>query len=185
MPTKGQLVSALVMVAELGSIPIREQSNQRSTFASTNLTRTKTRTVPAGTAWTDYLLVQMGEADAPSGFAATIDYYVASGLVDPATSGLQYRFLKDGALMASQEFSMPAGVDMTVDHLALAPFPAQKRRLNIKLYNRERFVLQVRNTGVADTVAIAALMGYCYPNQSSPREAQENTGFDHSDNWHG
>lgn len=184
MLSEQQVVNALADFVRLGSVSIREQGVQRPTFASINLTETRCRTIPAASGWIDYITIQMGVDSAPAGYAAFIEFYIASGKTDPATSGLQYRFMLDGALMASQEFTRLAGVDSNVDHLSTTPFPAQPRRLNLYVNNNSLLRLQVNNTGVADTVAYAGLFGWYLPNESMPREAQEGTGFGHSDTWH-
>lgn len=183
-PTDAEVIEALRQYAELGSIPLREQSAQRPTFSSFNLTMTKTRIIPAASGWLDYLVLQLGTGQAASGFGAMVQYFVATGELAPAVSGLQYRFIHNGALMPSQEFALDPLVDPNINHAAAAPFPAQKRRFNLELYNRDRLVLQVNNTGGADARAFAGLFGYYYPNQSMPRESQESGGFKHVDSWH-
>jgi len=184
MFTEQQVVNALADFVRLGSVSIREQGVQRPTFGSVNLTETRCRSIPAASGWVDYITIKMGLGAAPQGFAAVIEFFTASGKTDPATSGLQYRFMLDGALMASQEFAIPAGVDLNVNHLSTTPFPAQPRRLNLFVNNESRLALQVNNTGGVATVAYAGLFGWYLPNQSMPRDAQESTGFDHSDSWH-
>lgn len=176
------VVDALSMVAQMGSIPLREESASRPPFGAYTLTKTKTRTIPAGQPWTDYVEVQMGDRDAPEGYAAIINFYVASGLVDPAISGLQYRFLMNSMPLAAQEFMIPVGVDPNVNHLAVTPFPSQPRRVHFQVQNDQRFVLQVRNTGVATATALGGLFGWFYPNLGDlPRDAMESTGFRQDD----
>lgn len=184
MFTESQVIGALADFVRLGSVSIREQGVQRPTFASLNLTETRCRTIPAGSGWVDYITIQMNEGKAAAGYAAFIEFYIASGKTDPATSGLQYRFMLNGALLPSQEFLPPAGVDINVNHLSATPFPAQPRRIAMVVDNDSRLVLQVNNTGGAITTAYAGLFGWYFPNQSQPREAQESTGFGHSDSWH-
>lgn len=184
MLSEQQVVDALADFVRLGSVSIREQGVQRPTFASVNLTETRCRTIQSASGWVDYITIQMGEGSAAQGFAAFIEFYTASGKTDPAVSGLQYRFVLDGALMASQEFARLGNVDTNVNHLSSTPFPAQPRRLNLYVNNGSRLVLQVNNTGGAATTAYAGLFGWYLPNTSMPREAQEGTGFGHSDSWH-
>jgi hypothetical protein len=177
------VTGALTMVAQMGSIPLREEGIARPPFGAYTLTRTKTRIIPAGQAWIDYVVIQMGEGEAPSGYAARIAGFVASGLLDPATTGIEYRFLINNyQQMSPQEFVLAAGVDLNVDHLAAQPFPSQPRKVMMQLQNDQRLALQVRNTGGVDAVALGAIYGWYYPNLGDmPRDAQESTGFRQDD----
>ncbi len=171
------------MVAKMGSIPLREESANRPPFDAYTLTKTRTRIIPAGQDWIDYVVIQLGNEEAPNGYAARITGFVASGLEDPATSGLEYRFIFNNYQhMTPQEFILTNGVDLNVNHLAAQPFPSQPRKVTMQLQNDQRMVLQVRNTGGADTVALGALYGWYYPNLGDmPLDAQESTGFRQDD----
>lgn len=177
------VTDALLMVAQMGSIPLREESIGRPPFGAYTLAKTRTRIIPAGQPWTDYVTIQMGLEEAPSGYAAKVTGFVASGLIDPAITGLQYRLMFNNyAQMPAQEFGIPNGEDLNVEHLSATPFPSQPRRIHLQVQNDQRLVLQVRNTGIADATALGALYGWFYPNLGDmPRDAQESTGFRQDD----
>ena len=178
MTTVPEFARAAAAVAQLGSIPLREPSPQRPPFWAKPVIATKTRPIAAGTAWTDYLVLQGGRGFFPAGYGAVINRFVATGKDDPATSGLEYRFLVNGDLVREQEFDLTAGIDLNVDHAAAAPFPAQARRCYFLVVQYQMLQLQVRNTGVASTLAYAGLFGWYFPSSSGNiKEAFEAPGF--------
>lgn len=175
MFTVPEAISAAAIVARNISIPLREPSYSRPPYWALPLNITKTRPIPAASGWLEYLVIHLGVTGlAPDGYSARVQYYIASGSVDPTTSGLRYRFRYNGALLPAQEFDITDGIERHIDHLAAAPYPAMPRRFDLHMRNNSRLVLEVNNTGGASTFAFAALMGYYYPNLGDlDRGAQE------------
>jgi hypothetical protein len=176
------VIGAAAMVARLGSIPLREQSPGRPPFWAKPLLATKTRPIPANTDWFTYLFLKCGVDFFPEGYAGVVNRFIASGKEDPATSGLEYRFLLDGDLVSDEEFEIPAGFDLNVDHAATIPFPAQARRCFFNISVNHSLSLQVRNTSVSSSIAYAGLFGWYYSALGSQeRDAFEATGFKQED----
>ena len=164
MYTLPEAIDAAKSVARNISIPLREPSYSRPPFWALPLNESKTRPIPAGSGWIDYIDLHLGMQLAPTGHSARVQWFIASGADSPITSGLLYRFKYNGALLASQEFDITNDIERHIDHLAAMPYLAQPRRLDLHLRNESRLVLQVNNTGGATTLAFASLMGYYYPN---------------------
>lgn len=182
VPTLPELLHAAARVAQLGSIPLREPSPQRPPFWARPIVATKTRPIAAGAAWADYLVLRGGFDFFPSGYAASVTRFVATGKDNPATSGLEYRFLQSGDLVRSQEFDLTPGVDLNVDRDSTTPFPSQQRRCSFMITKGQVLQLQVRNTGGASTLAYAGLFGWYFPaSVGNLREAFEATGFAQDD----
>ncbi len=176
-------------MAQMASIPLREQSTARPTFWSPPICQTKTRPIPAGTGWTDYLVLRSGVEFFPQGYGAEVNQFIATGKDDPATSMLQFRFVKEGfTIMPSQEFGLNATIDYGVDRSALnlSPWPAMVRRCVFTVMPQQSLVLQVKNADVAAHIAICGLFGWFFPTLSSgDRETLEASGFAQEDSVRG
>lgn len=161
-----EAIEAAKIVMRTMSVPLREPSYARPPFWAYPLNENRTRPVPAGSGWLDYITLHLGQEPglAPNGYSARVQYYIASGDESPITSGLLYRFLYNGQLVPEQEFDITNDIERHVDHAAAIPYPAMTRRLDFHIRNNGRFVLQVNNTGPSTVIALAALCGYYYPN---------------------
>ncbi len=166
MFTVPEAIDAAALVARNISIPLREPSYSRPPYWGLPLNESRTRPIPAASGWLDYIVLHLGKTpgQAPDGYSARVQYYIASGNESPITSGLLYRFVYNGQLLRSQEFDITNDIERHIDHLAAMPYPAQPRRIDLHLRNNSRLVLQVNNTGGSPTYAFASLMGYYYPN---------------------
>ena len=179
MFTKAQVVDALAQVAKIGALPLREPSTARPTFWSKPLLYTRTRPVPVGVTWLDYIVVQSGQGFAPERHVATINRWVLTGLLDPATTGLEYRITIDGSLLNPALFTLPPTIERNVDRLSLTPWPVQPQSTHICLHNSQILRLQVRHADVVPVVAIASFTGWWAPNlANNNREAFEASGCD-------
>lgn len=171
------VLGAAAVVARLGSIPLREQSPGRPPFWAKPIVATKTRPIPAATAWFNYITLRGGFEFFPKGYSAVVNRFIATGK-NAAGTGLEYRFLLDDNLTPSQEFSLSPTVDYNVDRAAAAPFPSMVRRCFFNVAVNHVLALQVRNTGVATHIAYAGLFGWYYGAMGmQEREAFETSGF--------
>jgi hypothetical protein len=160
----------------------------RPPFWAYTFNETKTRPIPAGSGWLDYLVVQLGESPgtAPVGYSLVINQFIATGQVSPIVSGLRYRFLLKGTRLRSEEFDITNDIERHVDHGAARPWPAMQRRTFIQVGNQQLLVLQVNNTGGATTKAFASLAGWYYPNLGDmPRGSQEAGSQQDQDRFNG
>lgn len=165
-PEAQQVGRALADVARVTSIPLREPSYSRPTFWSKPLLEMRARIIPPLTDWTPYITLQSGLANFPAGFSATVQYFIATSVVDPATSGVTWRFLYQGGIMDVNQFVLVPGIDLNVERSAAVPnpWPSQVRRIAQIIMNGEQFVLQVKNTSGVNQRALAALSGWYWPN---------------------
>jgi hypothetical protein len=179
MLTKAEVITALAEVVKTGAIPLREPSTARPTYWSYPLLYTKCRPVPVGLTWLDFIVVQSGVGLAPARHMANINRWVATGLLDMAGTGLEYRMLVDEALLPPMLFSLPPGVERNVDRFSPSPWPVQPQKINVCLQNHQRFRLQVRHSSGVPVMALASLTGWFSPNLSNNnREAFEASGYD-------
>ncbi len=182
MFTPDQVVRAAAGAARLASIPLREASTGRPTFWSPPICLTKTRPIPAGTDWVDYLTLRSGVDFFPQGYGAEVNEFIATGKDDPATSGLQFRFRKDETLMPVQEFELQANIDYAVDRFAAIPWPAMTRRCTFTVMPKNSLALQVKNTDVVAHIAICGLFGWYFPDlDGEGRQAFEASGYAQED----
>lgn len=179
MFTPADLISAASEAAKLVAIPLREPSTARPTYWSKPLLYAKTRPVPVGATWLDYLVVQSGVGLAPARHMGIITRWVATGLLDPAVTGLEYRMTINGSLIMPAAFTLPPGIERNVDRVHAQPWPVQPQQIYIALQNTQVFRLQVRHTSVVPVVAIASLTGWFAPNLSNNnREAFDSSGLE-------
>lgn len=172
--------------ARLASIPIREQSTGRPTFWSPPLCPTKTRPIPAGTDWIDYLVLASGIQFFPQGYGAIVNQFIVTGKDDPATSLLQFRFRQDTTIMPSQEFGLNATIDYGVDRASTIPWPAMTRRCHFVVMPQHSLALQVKNADVVAHIAICGLFGWFFPDLSAEgKGAFETTGYKQEDSVRG
>lgn len=165
-PRAAQIGRALANVARSTSIPLREPVYGRPSYWSKPLLEMRARIVPPTTVWTPYITLQGGIGNFPAGYAATVQYWISTSLVDPATSGVIWRFLYNGTLMDANSFVLLPGVDLNVERSATIPnpWPAQVRRIAMSLMNNDQFVLQFQNTSGINQRALGTLSGYYWPN---------------------
>lgn len=176
------VLGAAATVARLGSIPLREQSPGRPPFWAKPIVATKTRPIPAGTTWFDYIVLRGGFEFFPKGYSAVVNRFISTGKGDPATSGLAYRFLVDGDLVNATEFNLLATVDYNVDRASLTPFPSMVRRCFFNVPVGHSLILQAQNTSLATSIAYAGLFGWYYSALGmQEREAFEAAGFKQDD----
>lgn len=164
-PAAQQVIGAMATLAQMGSIPLREPVYNRPTFWSYPLNEMRARIVPPTTAFVDFIVIQMGRGRAPVGYSAKFQYWVMTGLNDPATSGITFRFLVNGSPFDPATFGITSNIDQCVERVnAPNPWPAQPQRFNMLITNDRQIRLQVRNTSGINQRAFAALYGYYYPN---------------------
>ena len=174
-----QVISAASVVAKMAAIPLREPSTGRPTLWSPPLLITKTRPVPPGLGWIDYLTLVPGTGFAPVAHMAVVNRWIATGFNDPAVTGLMYRIRIDDRIVPANEFTMTAGIERNIDRNSLTPWPCQPQRCFFATDNGQRLTLQVNNPSAADEIAIAMLAGWYLPNLgNNPREAFEASGLD-------
>ncbi len=159
-----QILRAAAIVARTGSIPFREPSSARPPFWAQPINTTKTRPIPAHTDWFDYVALSGGAEFFPEGYSAMVSHFIGTSKNDMVTSGIEYRFMLNGAFLPSQEIGLTAGVELGVDRLSTTPWPAMHRKISITVTNMSYLALQVRNTSGATQIAIAGLFGWYYPN---------------------
>lgn len=165
------------MVAKMGSIPFREPDYARPSYWAKNLSETRCRPIPSGAGWIDYITIQMGQGFAPQGYSCVVQYFIATGLLDPATSTLRYRFTQAGIPLPVQEFDINNNIELGVERASAIPWPAMVRRVYLEIQNDRQLVLQVMNTSGAPQLAFAGLFGYYFPNLGDlPRGSIESHG---------
>jgi hypothetical protein len=178
MPSIPQVVAAAQMVAKMGSIPFREPEYARPSYASKNLSVTKTRPIPSAPGvWVDYITIQNGVGLSPQGYSAVIQYFTVTGENDPLTSTLRYRFKQSGSVLPTQEFDINNDIELGIDRAAALPWPAMVRRIYIELQNDRQLVLQVQNSSGVDQLAFAGLYGYYFPNLGDLPRGSLERGF--------
>lgn len=186
MFTPDQVVRAAVGAARMASIPLRESSTGRPTFWSPPICLTKTRPVPAGTDWVDYLTLRAGVSFFPQGYGAKVNQFIATGKDDPATSLLQFRFKQNDSIMPSQEFGLNATIDYGVERAAAIMWPAMTRRCTFIVMQKQALTLQVKNADVVAHIAICGLFGWYFPDLSGDdKQSFEASGFAQEDSVRG
>jgi hypothetical protein len=178
MFTKSEVVDALHQVATKAAIPFREPTTARASFWSLPLLYTRTRPVPVGATWLDYIVITPGVNGAPARHMPIITRWVATGLLDPAITGLEYRMLVDEAILPPNLFSLSPGIERNADRATLTPWPVQPQRIELRLQNTQTFRLQVRHADVVPVKAYASITGWFAPNLSNNnRENFNSSGF--------
>lgn len=162
-PRAQQVGRGLATVAQVASIPLREPSYSRPPFWAKPLLEMRARLVPS-TDWVDFITLQGGRDNFPAGYSATIRFFIATTVTNPATNSVVWRFLFNGTPMDANQFVLVPGIDLNVDRAAALPWPAQVRRIAQILTNNDRFVLQVRNLTPTTQRGVAALSGWYWPN---------------------
>ena len=165
-PRAQQVGRALANVAKVASIPLREPVYGRPSFWSKPLLEMRARIVPPTTAWTPYITLQGGIGNFPGGYGAVVQYWISTSVVDPATSGVSWRFLYNGTIMDANAFVLLPGVDLNVERSTAIPnpWPAQVRRIALSLMNYVILVLQFMNTSGINQRALGTLSGWYFPN---------------------
>lgn len=185
------LVNALKQTASIMSVPTRPPSWVRPPWWAMPINVTRTRPIPAASGWVDYITVQLGQTDlAPVGYSIRLTGYVATGRNDPLTTGMTYRFLRNGTQLPTQEFDITNTVERHVmRYTETEPWPAFGRKMFFHVPNQSRLVLQVNNPSGAEEIAIAALYGYYYPNLGDVgrggQESHVQGGWGHEDSDQG
>lgn len=178
MFTKSQVVDAMHQVATKAALPFREPTTARASFWSLPLLYTRTRPVPVGVTWLDYIVITPGQGMAPARHMPIITRWVATGLLDMAITGLEYRMLVDEAILPPSLFSLSPGIERNVDRASATPWPVQPQRIELRLQNHQTFRLQVRHSSLVPVIAYASITGWFAPNlANNNREAFEASGF--------
>jgi hypothetical protein len=166
--TAADVVESARQVARVASIPVRENSVGRPSFRSKPISHnTKCRPIPANSPFIDYVFIQGGRGSFPAKYSAVIQYVIATGKNDMATSGLSYRWMLEGDLLPLQYIAYPAGIDQFVDRTLANPWPSQARRVHIIVTNGQSLSLQVQNTSGSIQLAYAGFFGFYYQNLGS------------------
>jgi hypothetical protein len=175
------VVGAIQTLIKQSSIPLREPSTARPTFWSTCLAQTRCRPIPANSGWIDVNAISPGVGIFPEHYSAIINFFIATSQASMATSGLQYRFLREGDLLPN--VNLLPGVDYNVERIGTTnPFPSQPRKIFISVTSQQHLSLQVKNTSGAIQNSYSALFGWFYPDLGSTgAEAYEGSGFQHED----
>jgi hypothetical protein len=174
------VVHAAETAAKIASIPIRNPAWQDPTFWSYPLNETRTRPVPANSGWLNYIVIdlRLQQGFAPEDYTIRLKGFVATGQVDPATSGLEYRFVRGGQMLPTQEFDITDNIERHLERSFPFPYPCFHRRLMLLVTNDSQIVLQVRNASGTPRLAFASLYGYYYPNLGGAgRGTQESPEF--------
>jgi|GEM_PF-1777502 len=161
------LQEALKQTAQLMSVPLRSPRWVKPTWWDHPLTVTRTRPIPAASGWLDLISITLGKSTfAPDGYSLRLAGYVATGKNDPLTTGMTYRFIKNGSLLNAQEFDITNTIERHVLRYSgvAAPWPAFGRKMFLNVGNNGTLKLQVNNPSGASETAVAALYGYYYPN---------------------
>jgi hypothetical protein len=179
--TSDDLQQALSQTAERLSIPIRSPRWVKPTWWDWPLTEMRTRPIPAASGWVDLISITLGKQPglAPDGYSARLLAFVSTGQNDPLTTGMLYRFVRNGQLMNDQEFDITNTIEKNVMRYSGIPdpWPAFGRKIFLNLTNNSQLILQVNNPGVAPQIAIAALYGYYYPNLGDLTKGSLESGY--------
>lgn len=171
------IVRGAAIVAEKLSIPFRQPKWQEPTFDSQPLLVTRTRPVPNDGVWYDFLtLSQPDPPEWPKNYGARLQRWVATGLTNMATSGLEYRWVRNGALMPVQDFNAEGTLELAVDRFAALPWPANWRQIDMILLDTDSLVIQVRNAGGGVLLALAGIQGFYFPDLGSQGRARMESG---------
>jgi hypothetical protein len=179
-PAAQQVVAGLALLAKSGSIPLREPVYNRPSFWCYPLNEMRARLVsPVATngGWQDIILLNGGMGRWPSGYGLKVQYYIATQQNDPATSGVLYRFIKNGSPLNSLSFNITNAIDKNVERLATPnPWPAMPARFDIVCMNGEQLRMQVFVPTGAAQRCFACLYGYYFPNLGSLTKGNLETG---------
>ena len=179
-PAAQQVIASMGLLAQSGSIPLREPVYNRPSFWCRPLNEMRARLVAPVTTnagWQDYIVLEGGIGKWPSGYGAKLQYYSLTQQNDPATSGVLYRFIDSGSRMNALAFNITNAIDKCVERInAPNPWPAQAARFDTVLMNGEQIRLQVFVPAGAAQRCFACLYGYYFPNLGSLTKGNLETG---------
>lgn len=165
--TSEELQQALADVARLMSIPTRSPRWVKQPWWAWPLNVTRTRPIPAGSGWIDYIRIQLGQTDlAPTGYSLRLAAFTGTGENDPLVTGMTYRFIRNGQRLPAQEFDITNTIEKHLERYSgvTFPFPTWARKMFLIVPNDGLLQLQVNNPSGAEELAFASLYGYYYPN---------------------
>lgn len=165
--SSADLQAALAETARLLSFPTRQPRWVKPPFWAWPLNETRTRPIPAASGWVDYIDIELGKepGTAPEGFTLRLAAFIGTTENDPLTTGVTYRFKRNGALLPTQEFDITNTIERHLERYTNPePYPAFARKMFLIVQNQGHLVLQVNNPSGSTQIAFAALYGYYYPN---------------------
>lgn len=152
------LQEAIQKVLRSSNMPMRRPSHDQPTFWSLPLTPTKIEPLAAGT-WVNFLTLE-----GTPGFLKRVAAYVATTFGDQTISGVEFRFLFNGTLAPN----MTLANDVDHNKISSTTFPAVFQRTFFLVGDKDKLILQARNTGVFQQLVCAAFFGWLFDNADGP-----------------